>query len=270
VYRKILSTFWTGDTGKQIRAAGKPTQITALYLMTCPSSRMTGLYYLPLTYLRHETGLGIAEAQEAMEVLQGIGFCKYDKEHEVVFVTEMACHQVGPDLKPADLRIKGIKKEIQQHNKSSLHRDFLRRYEKAFSLNGASPSEAPRKGLGRGSEAPSKPVTGSGAVAGSGTGTKPKACATCLKILSELNRLKGSSYRGEGKTLEMIHARHQTYGLDECLMVIRHRHQSAKTSTDRKFFRPSTLFRPGYFEDTLQDARGALGHQTREDAELDF
>ena len=56
-YAKVSPQFWIGKTGKAIKKAGPEATIVALYLMTCPHANMIGLYYVPLMYIAHETGL---------------------------------------------------------------------------------------------------------------------------------------------------------------------------------------------------------------------
>ena len=55
-YGKVSPHFWIGRTGKELRQAGPESQLVALYLLTSPHANMIGLYYMPLTFLSHETG----------------------------------------------------------------------------------------------------------------------------------------------------------------------------------------------------------------------
>ncbi|EPP8816777.1 hypothetical protein QDS29_003323, partial [Acinetobacter baumannii] len=56
-YGKVSPHFWTGITGKKLRQTPEGL-IVAMYLMTSPHANMLGLYYMPLLYIAHETGLG--------------------------------------------------------------------------------------------------------------------------------------------------------------------------------------------------------------------
>ena len=58
-YAKLAPTLWTGETGKALRKKGPEALIVAVYLMSSPHSNMLGLYYQPVMYMAHETGLGI-------------------------------------------------------------------------------------------------------------------------------------------------------------------------------------------------------------------
>lgn len=55
-FAKVKPQFWIGETGRNIRSRGQDHITVALYLMSCPSPTMIGLYYLPVTTLALETG----------------------------------------------------------------------------------------------------------------------------------------------------------------------------------------------------------------------
>ena len=57
-YSIVKHTFWTGETGRKLREQGTDSLVVALYLTTCQSASMIGLYYLPIPLLCHETGFG--------------------------------------------------------------------------------------------------------------------------------------------------------------------------------------------------------------------
>jgi hypothetical protein len=100
-YAKVAPQFWTGETGKKIRAAGAETVVVALYLMTCPHANMIGLYYLPKMYIAHETGLGMEGASKGLTRAIEAGFCSYDEASEHVFVHAMARFQIADKLRNA-------------------------------------------------------------------------------------------------------------------------------------------------------------------------
>jgi hypothetical protein len=62
----VKSSFWTGETGRKLRAAGGDAQRVAMYLITCGSSNMIGLYYLPLPVMCHEIGITLQGASKAL------------------------------------------------------------------------------------------------------------------------------------------------------------------------------------------------------------
>src|SRR5688572_19251596 len=107
-YGKISPRFWTGPTGKKLRAAGRDVQAVCLYLQTCGSANMIGLYYLPLPTLCHEVGIADADARAALDAAARAGFAFYDDEAELVWLPEMARYQIADELVGKDKRRAGI------------------------------------------------------------------------------------------------------------------------------------------------------------------
>jgi len=152
-YGKIAPQFWTGGTGKTIRAAGPQVQVIALYLVTSPSATMLGLYYLPLPTLCHEVGCTMQAAQEALRVLSRADFARYDELTEFVWVPNMARFQISENLKTGDKRVTSIIKALEGLKHTPFYEDFLKRYQRAFQLNGAGPTDTPSMPLRSPSEA---------------------------------------------------------------------------------------------------------------------
>lgn len=181
-YRKVGPTFWTGDTGKKLRAAGPEALIVATYLMTCPHSNMLGLYYVAPLYIAHETGLGLEGAMKGLARACEAGFCHYDTPSEMVWVPEMAAYQIAEQLEAKDNRCKGIQRDYDALPENPFLTLFYERYAQAFNLS-ACRGKAPKKAkpLRSPSRAPSKPGTGTGAGTeegageGTGTGDSPEA-----------------------------------------------------------------------------------------------
>jgi hypothetical protein len=140
-YAKVSPRFWVGDTGRQIRELGRDAQVVAMYLLSCPSSNMIGLYYLPLPTLSHETGIPLQGASKALRRLSEAHFAHYDETEEVVWVPEMARHQIEGSLKPGDKRVIGVSKEAAQYKKSRYYKAFLQKYAAAFNLRDTPPAE---------------------------------------------------------------------------------------------------------------------------------
>ena len=150
-YGKISPSFWTGKTGKAIKAGGQEAVVVAMYLMSSPHSNMIGLYYLPMMYLAHETGMGFEGASKGLQRACEAGFCSYDEASEVVWVHEMARYQIADELKANDLRTKGVQREIDSVPENPFISAFYDRYGIAFNLKKqaekASPLQAPSKPL---------------------------------------------------------------------------------------------------------------------------
>jgi len=150
-YGKVSPSFWTGKTGKAIRARGSEAVVVAMYLMTSPHSNMLGLYYQPSLYMAHETGLGIEGASKGLQWCIDAGFCAFDAESEMVWVYEMASYQIANEIKEKDLRVKGIQKDYDALPDCPFLADFFDKYQTAFHLKNRRSVEGP-------SQAPSKPL----------------------------------------------------------------------------------------------------------------
>lgn len=154
-YGKVSPRFWTGKTGKALRG-DQEAQLLALYLMTSPHANMIGVFHCPIMYMAHETGLPIEGASKALQRLESIGFCTFDAEEELVWVHEMAAHQVGERLSPKDKQVIGIQRQFEQLPEGQIRRGFLARYASDYHLavpmeeetEEARPSEAPSETLG--------------------------------------------------------------------------------------------------------------------------
>jgi hypothetical protein len=170
-YAKISPRFWTGESGRALR--GKPNvQVVALYLMTAPGANMIGLFYLPLVLIVHETGLSETEVVGALDTLSRMDVAHYDRSQEIVWVPEMAKHQIAEQLKGKDRQSDGIAKELQPFVKHPFFVHFMKRYKDAFNLSDKglpTPMEPPSKGVPAAEHAPPKPGTGTG----TGTGGEP-------------------------------------------------------------------------------------------------
>lgn len=149
-YGKVSPTFWTGKTGKDLRTRGFEAQIVALYLVSSPHSNMLGLYYQPVLYMAHETGLGIEGASKGLRECIEAKFCAFDEASEMVWVYEMASYQIANELKASDKRCHGIQKDYEALPNCPFLGDFFDRYQKPFHLKTRRENEGE-------CQAPSKP-----------------------------------------------------------------------------------------------------------------
>lgn len=133
-YAKLAPTFWTGKTGKALRRCGPAALIVAVYLVSSPASNMLGLYYQPMLYMAHETGLGMEGASKGLRSCVECGFCSYDDNTEMVFVHEMAAWQIAESLAPKDKRCKGIQRDYNAVPDCPYLGAFFDRYAVAFHL----------------------------------------------------------------------------------------------------------------------------------------
>ncbi len=151
-YATVAPQFWLGKTGRELRKQGAEAQVVSFYLMTSPHANMLGLYYLPILYIAHETGLGLEGASKGLKSAIEAGFCSYDEDTEMVWVHEMAAYQVGKALKPGDNRCAGVRNEYSSLPENPFLSSFYERYKTDFHLNFKREShhisEGASKGLG--------------------------------------------------------------------------------------------------------------------------
>lgn len=176
-YGKIAPQYWTGETGKRIRKEGTLAQLVGCYLLTCPSSTMLGVYYLPLPTLCHEVGCPLEGALKALKSLSEAGFAHYDEATEHVWVPNMAKYQIGEELKPNDNRLSWIRKEVQKLKSTPFFDQFLARYREAYRLHGLGEGEAPSEALRSPLGGPAKPGAGAESEAGIGEGGENRAAS---------------------------------------------------------------------------------------------
>ncbi|WP_329914054.1 hypothetical protein [Stenotrophomonas sp. SMYL86] len=146
-YAKVVPKFWTGDTCKALRKKGPEGLVVALYLMSAPGSNMLGLYYQPILFMAHETGLGLEGVRKGLADCIDSGFCVYDEESEMVWVMEMAKYQIAEALKASDNRCVGIQRDYDSIATNPFLSRFFDRYSSAFNLTNRRGVEGGRKPL---------------------------------------------------------------------------------------------------------------------------
>ena len=144
-YAKLGPTFWTGETGRALRRRGSKALLVAAYLISSPHSNMLGLYYQPILYMAHETGLGIEGATEGLQACIACGFCSYDEATEMVWVHEMAAWQIADSLSSGDKRCKGIQKDYDALSENPFLGAWFDRYREAFHLSTRRDGPAPKQ-----------------------------------------------------------------------------------------------------------------------------
>lgn len=133
-YAKISPKFWLGKTGRLIRQTGVEAITMALYLLTNPHARMFGIYYLPISFMSHETGLSMEQTQQTLASLIELGFCDYDADSEYVWVYEMARFQIADYLRANDKQVVAINRQYQALGDNKFIQPFFEKYAKAFHL----------------------------------------------------------------------------------------------------------------------------------------
>ena len=152
-YRPVYTKIWKD---RDFMVLQKEAKLLFLYLITNESINNSGVYEIPLKIISAETGIGIS----TIDQLLTNGCIKnvvYDREHEVVFITNARKYSAGGN--PAQVE-KGILTEFTHLNKTPLWKFFLQlnpQFEKIFSTvpptvgqplpNGTLPLPLPIKGL---------------------------------------------------------------------------------------------------------------------------
>lgn len=146
-YAKVSPNFWTGQTGRRIVAAGPECITVSMYLMTTGHANMIGIYYCPLAYICHDTGLSHEGALKALQRASEAGFCAYDEGSGWVYVPKMALWQIGSSLKASDNQVKAIRKEYERMPNNPFLKRFFEDYGEAYHLETERVFEAPSKPL---------------------------------------------------------------------------------------------------------------------------
>lgn len=133
-FAKVSPMFWTRGSGRGLRGDAD-AQVLALYLVTCPSASMIGIYYVPLVTIAHETGLGDARVRASLQRVTAAGFAEYDHDQELVWVPNMAAYQIGESVKPQDNKHKGIVTELSRYTAHRFAGLFMARYGSAYNLS---------------------------------------------------------------------------------------------------------------------------------------
>lgn len=130
-YAKIFTGKWRSRSFRTLR--GNPWAIVLQdYLMSCPASEMSGVFYMPKYLIEGELGIPHDELENAIKILEEADFCRfYDDEY--VFVFNMARYQIADALSPDDNRWKSLMRDIEEMP-DNIRREFIIRYNDDFNL----------------------------------------------------------------------------------------------------------------------------------------
>ena len=121
MYRSLETYFWTDPV---VREFDPDAKLLFLYLLTSPHSHLSGLYYMPMPILLHETGLPADRLNKAIDTLS-VGYrIKVDVANELVWVVNMLNYQPNS---PKILACVG--KHLQCLHKSPLVKELLGYYD---------------------------------------------------------------------------------------------------------------------------------------------
>ena len=132
-YAKVSPSFWTRGSGKKIKK-DKNACILGLYFVSSPASNSLGLYYLPFSTIMHETPLSLDEVEAALVVLKDAGFAYFDRDHDLVWVPNMAAIDLGDGKELGDRRRKGVENELARIGNHEFVGEFSKKYASAYKL----------------------------------------------------------------------------------------------------------------------------------------
>jgi len=126
-FAKLEPKFWeSSQTGRQIIKCGAETTVLAIYLLSAPDSNHLGIYFLRLGRAAADTCLSQETVNKSLKKLIDIGFCRYDDDSEIVWITKMAEHQGSLRMSPKQMS--GSIKLLRKVAHSPLFLDFCTTY----------------------------------------------------------------------------------------------------------------------------------------------
>jgi hypothetical protein len=78
--------------------------------------------------MAHQTGRDVPVTKRCLEILDRVGYARYDFEWQWVWVVEMAAHQFDAPLKAVDYRVKTVKRWYQAIGRNPFLGPFYDRY----------------------------------------------------------------------------------------------------------------------------------------------
>lgn len=103
-YANIKDTAFTGLTGRELRRHPAEVRELQFWLMAGPGRDPFGIFVFEPEMVAPQLGRPAKKIREALEVLIGLGFCKWDETTQYVWVLEMAHHQFLTPLQASDFR----------------------------------------------------------------------------------------------------------------------------------------------------------------------
>lgn len=155
-YASIPPRIWQSD----IKAVRGDLEAIAVHyhLTTCGHANMIGLYYIPVAYISHEIGCPMEGASKGLNSLIQAGLCSYDFDKDLVWVHDMACDQVAPQLSPKDKRVSGIAGQLAMFPICPITLGFYAKYRLPYHLYDERILEDFESAFDENHEAPSKPL----------------------------------------------------------------------------------------------------------------
>ena len=120
MYRLIDTRLWSD---RKVRKLSPKTKLLFVYFITNPHAHFSGIYYLPLPVIRHETGLSRSTIETGMDTLSKGYLVHFDRLSEIVWVVNMLKYQ-GRGKKI----LQGVANQLESLHTCTLISEFLKHY----------------------------------------------------------------------------------------------------------------------------------------------
>jgi hypothetical protein len=91
-YRVVPGFVWVDPKFKNLAPTEK---LLLLHLITGPHANVSGLFYLPLSYIAHETGVRLLQVKKGVCALEAADYLRWDEPTETIWVVGMLRYQGG-------------------------------------------------------------------------------------------------------------------------------------------------------------------------------
>jgi hypothetical protein len=108
-------------TDPKVKTLPPTSKLLFCYLITNSHTHLSGIYYLPIYLMAHETGLTEAKVKSALKDLSIL--CRYDTAAEIVWVVNMLQYQgSGPKI------VKSVTAQLESLHQTPLVKEFQEHY----------------------------------------------------------------------------------------------------------------------------------------------
>jgi hypothetical protein len=124
MYRTIDPECWIDKKVRQLEAEVK---LLWVYLITNSHTHLSGLYYLPIPFIIHETGLTDKSVRRGLKALNEALMIYYDDENELIWIVNMLKRQKGVTAKNRNAWV-SIVNQLTMFSHSELVNLFMNKY----------------------------------------------------------------------------------------------------------------------------------------------
>ena len=137
MYRQIDCKLWTDPKVRELNSNGK---LLFLYFLTHTHSHFSGIYYIPMTTICHETAIKRDGVEKGIRSLLDVSLTQYDPVNEIVWVCNMLTYNgVSKNI------LLGVANHLETLHNTPLIHDFLKHYE-SLAIPHRHPIETPSWG----------------------------------------------------------------------------------------------------------------------------